>query len=189
MFSMYDVLALVCGLVLVLKVSKKGYKALGACLVVATLWGAVVVPGARTIERKVKAVITQADHVEDYTRDQITTLVIAESLMGDLDPAIALAFSEAETNHRNITGDNGRSYGPLQVQAQYHIPEGDPTDPKVSVAAGVALIARLLERHHGDVVKARIAYVCGSLHSCSAGKTAKIERRIRAHGSAYGLTL
>lgn len=105
--------------------------------------------------------------------------IIEGSLERGLEPAVPLAFAKAETNFQNLVGDNGRSFGPFQLQAQFHIPAGvDPLDPGATIPLALDLIQRLLERADGDVLQARILYVCGSPGGCSQAKRELIATRL-----------
>lgn len=186
--SLFDALALVCGLCMVLKMPKRVYKALGLTLMGAVLWSSVLAPSVKTLRSHAKALVSVTAPTP-WSQDEIQVLVATEAVLIDLDPTIALMFSELETNHKNVTGDQGRSHGPLQVMAKFHIPEGDPNDPRVSVRAGVGVIARKLAQYDGDIVKARLAYVCGSASGCSEWKRRNIVSRVERMAPGYGLTL
>lgn len=187
--SAYDCLSLVCALALVCQGRKRVYKALGLSLVVCSLWGVAVTPSLNKARSKARALVSSASAPDTWTTDEIQSLVIAESDLIGLDPAFALTVSEIESGHRNVTGDQGRSHGPMQVQAQYHIPEGDPTDPRISVRAGVKVLADKLDRYDGDMVKARLAYVCGTPSGCSTGKARKVISKLERVAPQYGLNL
>lgn len=104
--------------------------------------------------------------------------IIAQARAKGLDPMIALAFAQAETGCRNLVGDQGRSFGPFQLRADYHLEGVDPLDPAQTIPVAIDLIQRLLERTGGDVLAARVLYVCGSMQACSDDKLARIERRL-----------
>ncbi len=114
-----------------------------------------------------------------WSRDDMIALIRSESELQGVDPTVALVFAQVETGIQNLIGDQGSSFGPFQLQQRFHIPEGlDPRDPGVTIPLGVGLIRRLLERTGGDVLEARILYVCGSVASCSAEKRAIITTRL-----------
>lgn len=185
--TLFDVLALVCGLVMLLKMPKRVYKGLGLSLVVCVLWQSVLTPTFKSLRSNAKALVSPT--AMEWTQNDLQMLIVTEASAIGLDPAIALAFSEMESGHRNVIGDNGKSFGPMQVQAQFHIPEGDPTDPRVSVRAGVRVLSERLTRYNGDIVKARLAYVCGTPDGCSHGKARRIKLKLASVASGYGLSL
>lgn len=111
----------------------------------------------------------------------IRELIAVEATRQGLLPRVALAFADEESGLRNLVGDMHRpelkrAYGPFQLQARFHLREGEgpltllhlPTN----VERGVETIKRALRVAEGDVLKARFMYVCGRqfLRSCSSSK-------------------
>ena len=158
----YHIATLIGSLLLMLSTTKKGTKVYGAGLLVATLWTG-------------GSLHTVTDTFT-VSHGDIRSLVVSEAIRIDLDPDMALAYSQIESGHTNALGDGGKSHGPLQVMAVYHIPSGDPRDPRVSVRAGVAIIKAKLAKY-GSPAIARLAYVCGTPTGCSKAKTAKVLRK------------
>jgi soluble lytic murein transglycosylase-like protein len=82
-----------------------------------------------------------------------------------IDPAIvvAMAFRESTYNAKAI-GDNGESFGLLQIQPYWHSERmerlgcTDLLDPFQNVTVGVDYLAELLDRYDGDMAKALVAY-------------------------------
>ena len=159
--TLFQIAVLLGSILLMLVGRKRWIKAYGLGLLVATLWQGGTL---HTITDTVSV-----------SHGDIRDLVASEAIRQGVAPDMALAYSHIESRHSNVIGDAGRSYGPLQVMAQYHIPHGDPNDPRVSVRAGVAPIKRNLARY-GNPATARLAYVCGTPTGCSKAKTASVLR-------------
>lgn len=82
-----------------------------------------------------------------------------------IDPAIVMAMAYRESGFNAATiGDDGNSFGLLQVQPRYHYPRmqklgcTDLLDPFQNVTVAVDYLAEKLERYDGDVAKALVAY-------------------------------
>jgi len=187
-FAAYDVLALVCGLCMVLKMSKKGYKWLGMALLIATAWGAIVQPAYRAMRSKARALTSVVSPMVSYSQDEIQAMLITEAGMQGVDPAIVLAFSECETQHRDLVGDGGLSVGPLQVNTRWHS-VSNPRDVRETISKGVSILRDRLERYQGNVVSARLAYVCGTPEGCSPGKAQTVKAKLLQAADMYGLSL
>ena len=86
-----------------------------------------------------------------------------------IDPAIivAMAFKESTYNAKAI-GDNGESFGLLQIQPYWHSERmerlgcTDLLDPFQNVTVGVDFLTELLNRYDGDMAKALVGYNQGS---------------------------
>ena len=86
-----------------------------------------------------------------------------------IDPAVvvAMAFRES-TYNANAIGDNGNSFGLLQVQPYWHSERmerlgcTDLLDPFQNVTVGIDFLAELLNRYDGDMAKALVGYNQGS---------------------------
>ncbi len=84
------------------------------------------------------------------------------------------------------------SYGPFQLLSPFSLP--DPkADPRllfelaVNIRLGVAKIKQLSKLYGGNLVKMRLAYVCGSATGCSSKRTAEITAQLKAKASKYDL--
>jgi hypothetical protein len=101
----------------------------------------------------------------------IRELIEREAARQSVSVPIALAFADDESGLKNIVGDMHRpdpmkrAYGPFQLQARFHLLAGEPPRKllklRVNIERGVATIKKALERAQGDVLEARLMYVCG----------------------------
>lgn len=94
--------------------------------------------------------------------------IISVSDAYNVDPAIVMGIIEKESQFdANAIGDNGDSYGLMQVNAQYHgdrMQELGVTNllcPYCNVLVGIDYFAECLEKY-GDVHKALIVYNAGA---------------------------
>jgi hypothetical protein len=116
----------------------------------------------------------------------IRLLIELEAARQHISAPIALAFADDESGLKNIVGDMHRpdpmkrAYGPFQLQARFHLLTGEQPHKLlklgVNIERGVAAIRQALERAEGDVVIARLMYVCGRKFkvACSARRIAEI---------------
>lgn len=91
--------------------------------------------------------------------------IFAECEKHGIDPTIVIAMCYRESTYRaDAIGDNGRSFGLMQIQERYHkermqrLGVTDLLDPFQNVTVGVDFLAELLDKHEGDVAKALTAY-------------------------------
>jgi hypothetical protein len=91
--------------------------------------------------------------------------IFAECEKHGIDPAIVIAMCYRESSYNaSAVGDNGRSFGLMQIQKRYHeermerLGVTDLLDPKQNVTVGIDFLAELLDRYNGDVAKALVAY-------------------------------
>ena len=85
-----------------------------------------------------------------------------------IDPAIivAMCFRESTYNANKI-GDDGQSFGLMQVQPRHHYERmlklgcTDLLDPFQNVTVGVDYLCELLNRYDGDIAKALVGYNSG----------------------------
>lgn len=101
----------------------------------------------------------------------ILALIEREADRQHISSRVALAFADDESKLKNIVGDMHRpdpmkrAYGPFQLQARFHLLAGESPQKllelKVNVSRGVSAIKAVLERAQGDVLVARLMYVCG----------------------------
>lgn len=90
--------------------------------------------------------------------------IFAECEKHGIDPAIVIAMCYRESSYdADAVGDNGRSFGLMQIQRRYHeermkrLGVTDLLDPMQNVTVGIDFLAELLEKY-GDVEKALTAY-------------------------------
>ena len=86
-----------------------------------------------------------------------------------IDPAIIVAMIFRESSFRtDVIGDNGNSYGLMQIQPKWHYDRMQKLgctnllDPFQNVTVGVDILANQIARYGGDVTKALVAYNRGS---------------------------
>lgn len=85
-----------------------------------------------------------------------------------IDPTIILAMIERETQfNADLIGDNGNSYGLLQIQPRWHSARMDKLgvtdllDPYQNVAVAVDYLAELVVKYDGNIEMALVAYNAG----------------------------
>lgn len=84
--------------------------------------------------------------------------------------SLALGVIQKETNFQNITGDQGRSQGYMQIQRRWwkglmaEIGASDLMEPEDNFRTGCAILAQLLEETNGDVPAALTMYNAGKDH-------------------------
>jgi len=87
------------------------------------------------------------------------------------------------------------SYGVYQLLAPYHLHLYDPiANPRAllglqtNVRLGVAKVKRLLSKY-GDVLAARLAYVCGSPSACSVDRAETVASRLETKAGKWDIYL
>lgn len=110
--------------------------------------------------------------------------IIEEATERGIDPAIIIAMAYRESRYKaNAVGDNGRSYGLLQIQKKWHSKRmkrlgcTDLLDPYQNVTVGIDYLAEQIERYGGNVAKGLTAYNRGHY----AGTVTKYAKSILAH--------
>lgn len=86
-----------------------------------------------------------------------------------IDPAVVVAMIGRESNYDEYAlGDNGNSYGLMQVQPRWHYDRMTRLNcmnlysPFQNITVGIDFLAELLDRYDGDIAKALTAYNQGS---------------------------
>ena len=94
----------------------------------------------------------------------------------DIDPAIIVAMACKESTYNaSAIGDNGDSYGLLQIQPYWHYGRmvslgcTDLLDPFQNVTVGVDFLCEQLNRYGGDMAKALTAYNQGHYNGTVTG--------------------
>lgn len=89
----------------------------------------------------------------------------------DIPPAIVFAVCWRETKYTvNTIGDDGNSYGLMQVQPKWHyermseLGATDLLNPYQNTAVGVDYLSELIERYNGNIYAAVVAYNRGSFN-------------------------
>ena len=124
----------------------------------------------------VKARIIQAEQVEMKATynvpldDELQLFIINLCEEHHIDPAVVISIIDAESDFdADAIGDNGASFGLMQIQARWHRERMDKLgvtnllDPYQNVKVGVDYLAELLDSYDGNVAKALIAYNAGQL--------------------------
>lgn len=101
--------------------------------------------------------------------DELQLFIIQECEEHHIEPEIILAMIERESQFTaDIVGDNGNSFGYLQIQPRWHYQrmlDLDCTnllDPQQNVTVGIDLLSDLVDRYEGNIAKALTAYNQGS---------------------------
>ena len=88
-----------------------------------------------------------------------------------INPAIIVSMIFWESSFRaDVMGDNGDSYGLMQIQPKWHYDRMQKLgctnllDPFQNVTVGVDILAEQIARYNGDVTKAIVAYNQGSYY-------------------------
>ena len=137
---------------------------------------------ATTIEETTKIVTEPAEPTEveipteEVTEPSVTLYdvpldhdlqlhIISEAVEHNIDPAIIIAMAYKESRYKaNAIGDNGNSYGLLQIQPKWHYKRmkklgcTDLLDPYQNVTVGVDYLAEQIDRYGGDLAKGLTAY-------------------------------
>lgn len=97
--------------------------------------------------------------------EELQLHIISEAVEHNIDPAIIIAMAYKESRYKaNAIGDNGNSYGLLQIQPKWHYKRmkklgcTDLLDPYQNVTVGVDYLAEQIDRYGGDVAKGLTAY-------------------------------
>lgn len=91
--------------------------------------------------------------------------IIEQAEAHDIDPAIIVAMAFRESSYdASAIGDDGKSFGLLQVQTRWHkdrmerLGVTDLFDPFQNVTVSVDYLAEQINRYDGDIAKALVAY-------------------------------
>ena len=115
--------------------------------------------------------------------------IISEAVEHNIDPAIIIAMAYKESRYKaDAIGDNGNSYGLLQIQPKWHSNRmeklgcTDLLDPYQNVTVAVDYLCELLNRY-GSIDKALTAYNRGHY----AGTVTKYAKGIMAKAADLGV--
>lgn len=99
---------------------------------------------------------------------EVQDVIFAECEKYGINPAIVVAMIERESQFdRYAMGDDGRSFGLMQVQPKWHLKKmielncTDLFEPIKNVTVGINHLADL-QNTYGDITKALVAYNAGS---------------------------
>jgi soluble lytic murein transglycosylase-like protein len=116
--------------------------------------------------------------------EELQLHIIATAEEYGIDPAIIFAMACRESRYRpGVVGDNGRSFGLLQIQKKWHKKRmqklgcTDLLDPYQNVTVGVDYLAEQTKRYGGNIAKGLTAYNRGHY----AGTVTKYAKAILAH--------
>ena len=123
-------------------------------------------------------------------QQRIADAVVAEAVRQGVDPRIALAYTEIESNFKNVT--NGISYGPLQVNAKFYAGNAQDLMGPIGIVEGVKKVKAYLAAAGGDPELGRIMYLCGIAGSrdpakCSEATKQRVRNKWRAIAPKWGL--
>ena len=116
--------------------------------------------------------------------DDLQLHIIEVAVEYGIDPAIIIAMAYRESRYRaNAIGDNGGSYGLLQIQKKWHSKRmkslgcTDLLDPYQNVMVGIDYLAEQTKRYGGDIARGLTAYNKGHYD----GTVTKYAKSILAH--------
>ena len=100
---------------------------------------------------------------------ELQDYIVCKCRDAGINPAVIFAIIFRESSYRtDIIGDNGNSFGLMQVQPRWHSERmarlncTDLLDPYDNVTVGIDYLQELLDRYDGDITKALVAYNRGS---------------------------
>ncbi len=112
--------------------------------------------------------VPEVKYFECGLSEDIQDVIFAECEKYGISPSIVIAMIERESQFdRYEIGDDGRSFGLMQVQPKYHLERmielgcTDLFDPIQNVTVGIDYLAEMQNRY-GDIAKALVAYNGGS---------------------------
>lgn len=112
-------------------------------------------------KNKAKANQVKAQPSSNYTA--IQQMIINKALQKGIDPALALALVQRESNFNpNAIGDSGKSFGLFQIHTPDHPGYKGGLNPEANAEYGLNLLKSHLDRYGGDIDKALWAYNAGS---------------------------
>ncbi len=114
-----------------------------------------------------ETVVPEVKYFDCPLSEEVQDYIFAECKRYGISPAVVIAIIEKEsTFDRYAMGDNGRSFGLMQIQVKSHIDRmidldcTDIFDPIKNVTVGINYLAELQNRY-GDITKALVAYNAG----------------------------
>lgn len=126
---------------------------------------------AQAAETNTEAPVLQREVVTyDVPLEQeLQDFIAAECEKRHIEPTVVFAMIERESGCQiDAVGDNGQSYGLMQIQPRWHYQRmldlgcTDLHDAKQNVTVGIDILAELIERNSGDYAKALVCYNQGS---------------------------
>jgi len=137
-----------------------------------------------------KASVTATQMKLNPAQQRVADAVAAEAQRQGVDPRVALAYTEIESNFKNVT--NGISYGPLQVNASFYAGPAEDLLGPVGVIEGVKKVKQYLAAAGGDPELGRVMYLCGIAGAkdptkCSEVTKARVRAKWRLVAPKWGL--
>lgn len=110
--------------------------------------------------------------------------IFAECEKYSIDPAVIVAMINHESKFDTYAiGDDGRSFGLMQIRVKCHIERikmldcTDLFDPCQNITVGIDILAEQLKRYGGDMAKALTAYNRGSYNGTVTNYAKEILRK------------
>ena len=138
--------------------------------------GQVIETAAKQAETSEKAPKTYDVPLDADLQNHIITLCERENI----DPALVMALIGVESNYNaEAIGDNGRSYGLMQVQTEWHqarterLKSHDMLNPYDNVTVGIDILAEKISKDKG-IEWALMAYNGGNSHADMMQQTGQL---------------
>lgn len=118
---------------------------------------------------KIEAALAEQGYIRaDIPLDNETQILLRSACEeAGIEYELALAVIWKETTFRNIMGDNGESYGYMQIQQKWHearmdrLGVTDLNDPYSNFRVGCDYLSELIDTYDGNVEMALMAYNAG----------------------------
>lgn len=132
-----------------------------------------VVPEVEEVEPEPEVIpeeVPETVSIYDVPLDlDLQLFIIQECEEHHIDPAVIIAMIQRESTFKvEAIGDNGNSFGLMQIQPRWHSERmnklgcTDLLDPYQNVAVGIDFLAEMLDWYDGDMAKALTAYNQGT---------------------------
>ncbi len=119
-------------------------------------------------EEILEVTVPEVKYFDCALSKEVQDCIFAECEKNGISPAVVIAMIERESGFdRYAIGDDGRSFGLMQIQTKWHIKRmielecTDLFEPHKNVTVGIDILAELQNRY-GDITKALVAYNAGS---------------------------
>ena len=119
-------------------------------------------------ESVIEETVPEVKYFDCPLSELVQDYIFAECERYGIAPAVVVAIIEKESTYdRYAIGDNGRSFGLMQIQPRWHLKRmialdcTDLFEPIKNVTVGINYLAELQNRY-GDITKALVAYNAGS---------------------------
>ncbi len=119
-------------------------------------------------ESVIEETVPEVKYFDCPLSELVQDYIFAECERYGIAPAVVVAIIEKESTYdRYAIGDNGRSFGLMQIQPRWHLKRmialdcTDLFEPIKNITVGINYLAELQNRY-GDITKALVAYNAGS---------------------------